>query len=77
MRYFFGYSTAHFIRKRLQLYILARHPVMCYSVQETLLSYVVYKGKADDQTNWRVLQHEKLARLREKLRHSKEQVAQG
>ncbi|MED6164375.1 hypothetical protein PIB30_089379 [Stylosanthes scabra] len=42
-----------------------------------LSEVLVRKGKADDQTNWRVLQHEKLSRLREKLSHSKEQVAQG
>jgi hypothetical protein len=39
--------------------------------------YNINKGKGDDQTNWRVLRHEKLARLREKLRNSKEQATQG
>ncbi|KAJ7965654.1 DNA-directed RNA polymerase II [Quillaja saponaria] len=34
-------------------------------------------GKADDLINWKVLQNEKLARLREKLRRSKEQLVQG
>jgi len=37
----------------------------------------VDKGKGDDQVNWRVLQNEKLARLKEKLRRSNEQVTQG
>ncbi|KAL1359554.1 hypothetical protein HN51_004873 [Arachis hypogaea] len=47
------------------------------SLYSKLSEVLVRKGKADDQTNWRELQHEKLARLREKLSHSKEQVAQG
>ncbi|XP_031389919.1 uncharacterized protein LOC116202488 isoform X2 [Punica granatum] len=38
---------------------------------------LVAKGKADDQLNWRVLQNEKLSKLREKLRVKKEQLAQG
>ncbi|KAJ4832205.1 hypothetical protein Tsubulata_038874 [Turnera subulata] len=38
---------------------------------------LVAKGKADDQLNWRVKQNEKLAVLREKLRHKKEQLHQG
>ncbi|XP_057973373.1 uncharacterized protein LOC131161556 [Malania oleifera] len=38
---------------------------------------LVAKGKADDQLSWRVLQNEKLARLKEKLRLSKEQLLQG
>lgn len=60
-----------------QLYIFVRnHAISFQSVQVTLV-HNVEKGKGDDQTNWRVLQHEKLARLKEKLRHSKEQVAQG
>ncbi|KAG4382836.1 hypothetical protein GLYMA_14G167200v4 [Glycine max] len=42
-----------------------------------LSEVLVRKGKGDDQANWRVLQHEKLARLKEKLRQSKEQVTQG
>lgn len=39
--------------------------------------YNVDKGKGDDQANWRVLQREKLARLKEKLCRSQEQVTQG
>ncbi|XP_021284292.1 uncharacterized protein LOC110416596 [Herrania umbratica] len=35
------------------------------------------KGKADDQLNWKILQNEKLTDLKEKLRCSKEQLAQG
>ncbi|KAL8523521.1 hypothetical protein ACS0TY_013470 [Phlomoides rotata] len=42
-----------------------------------LTQVLVAKGKADDQHSWRVLQSEKLARLREKLRLCKEQVSQG
>ncbi|XP_058747722.1 uncharacterized protein LOC131620608 [Vicia villosa] len=42
-----------------------------------LSQVLVRKGKGDDQTNWRVLRHEKLARLREKLHHSQQQVTQG
>lgn len=42
-----------------------------------LSEVLVAKGKADDQINWRVLQNEKLARLREKLRHRKEQYLDG
>ncbi|KAL6179542.1 hypothetical protein ACLB2K_051056 [Fragaria x ananassa] len=38
---------------------------------------LVAKGKADDQRNWRILQDEKLVRLREKLRRNKEQLLQG
>lgn len=38
---------------------------------------LVAKGKADDQLSWRVLQKEKLTRLRDKLRHNKEQLLQG
>ncbi|KAH6800265.1 DNA-directed RNA polymerase II protein [Perilla frutescens var. hirtella] len=38
---------------------------------------LVSKGKADDQHSWRVLQNEKLARLRDKLRLRREQVSQG
>lgn len=37
----------------------------------------VEKGKGDDQENYIVLQNEKLARLKEKLHRSKEQVTQG
>lgn len=53
---------------------LKEHRDLLYS---TLSQVLVKKGKGDDQTNLRVLQHEKFARLREKLRHSKEQVTQG
>ncbi|KAL0352339.1 UNVERIFIED_CONTAM: hypothetical protein Scaly_1622600 [Sesamum calycinum] len=42
-----------------------------------LTQVLVAKGKADDQHSWRVLQNEKLARLRDKLRLRKEQVVQG
>ncbi|GAB4852303.1 hypothetical protein Ancab_016495 [Ancistrocladus abbreviatus] len=35
------------------------------------------KGKSDDLLMWKVLQNEKLARLREKLRASREQLLQG
>ncbi|OIW16585.1 hypothetical protein TanjilG_02791 [Lupinus angustifolius] len=47
------------------------------SLYSNLSEVLVLKGKVDDQSNWRVLHQEKLARLREKLRHSKEQVTQG
>lgn len=42
-----------------------------------LSAVLVAKGKADDQTNWRVLHNDKLAKLREKLRHNKQQLVQG
>ncbi|KAG8633407.1 uncharacterized protein LOC110606739 isoform X1 [Manihot esculenta] len=42
-----------------------------------LSEVLVAKGKADDQLNWRVIQNEKLANLREKLRCSKKQLIQG
>uniref|UniRef100_A0A5B7A3B6 DNA-directed RNA polymerase II protein n=1 Tax=Davidia involucrata TaxID=16924 RepID=A0A5B7A3B6_DAVIN len=42
-----------------------------------LSEVLVAKGKADDQLSWRVLQNENLARLREKLCLSKEQLSQG
>lgn len=42
-----------------------------------LSEVLVAKGKAEDHLSWRVLQHEKLARLREKLHHRKEQLLQG
>ncbi|XP_022744784.1 uncharacterized protein LOC111295446 isoform X2 [Durio zibethinus] len=35
------------------------------------------KGKTDDQLNWKIRQNEKLTNLKEKLRRSKEQLAQG
>ncbi|CAL0317894.1 unnamed protein product [Lupinus luteus] len=47
------------------------------SLYSKLSEVLVLKGTEDDQNNWRVLQNEKLARLRDKLRHSKEQVTQG
>ncbi|XP_017238288.1 uncharacterized protein LOC108211222 [Daucus carota subsp. sativus] len=42
-----------------------------------LTQLLVAKGKADDQHSWRVHQHEKLATLRQKLHHRKEQLLQG
>ncbi|KAK1371094.1 UV radiation resistance protein/autophagy-related protein 14 [Heracleum sosnowskyi] len=42
-----------------------------------LTQLLVAKGKADDQLSWRVHQHEKLATLRQKLHHRKEQLLQG
>ncbi|KAF2290977.1 hypothetical protein GH714_017756 [Hevea brasiliensis] len=42
-----------------------------------LSEVLVAKGKADDQLNWRVIQNEKLASLREKLCRNKEQLIQG
>ncbi|KAK6115453.1 hypothetical protein DH2020_007722 [Rehmannia glutinosa] len=42
-----------------------------------LTQVLVAKGKADDQQSWRVLQHEKLARLRHELQLRKEQALQG
>ncbi|KAH7524453.1 uncharacterized protein LOC107422711 isoform X1 [Ziziphus jujuba] len=42
-----------------------------------LSEVLVAKGKADDQRSWRVFQNEKLARLREKLRHNKEELVKG
>ncbi|KAK3028847.1 hypothetical protein RJ639_037691, partial [Escallonia herrerae] len=42
-----------------------------------LTEVLVTKGKADDQLSWRVLQNEKIGRLREKLRIQKEQLSQG
>lgn len=36
-----------------------------------------FQSKADDQNSWRVFQNERLARLREKLHHRKEQLLQG
>ncbi|KAJ8762784.1 hypothetical protein K2173_022913 [Erythroxylum novogranatense] len=47
------------------------------SLCSRLSDVLVAKGKADDQLNWRVLQNEKLASLREKLRQQKEQLVQG
>ncbi|MQL92363.1 hypothetical protein Taro_024980 [Colocasia esculenta] len=35
------------------------------------------KNKADEQLNWRICQNEKLARLKERLHHLEEQLAQG
>lgn len=42
-----------------------------------LSDVLVAKGKADDQLSWRVLQNEKLARFKEKLRRRREQYSQG
>ncbi|KAF7114870.1 hypothetical protein RHSIM_RhsimUnG0073000 [Rhododendron simsii] len=42
-----------------------------------LSEVLVAKGKADDQLSWRVLQNEKLARFKEKLRLRREQYSQG
>ncbi|KAM7486507.1 hypothetical protein LguiA_002516 [Lonicera macranthoides] len=47
------------------------------SLQLRLAEVLVAKSKADDQNSWRVFQNEKLARLREKLHHRKEQLLQG
>lgn len=47
------------------------------SLYSKLSEVLVTKGKADDQLSWRVLQNEKLARLREKLHFRKEQLSQG
>ncbi|KAB2634585.1 hypothetical protein D8674_040779 [Pyrus ussuriensis x Pyrus communis] len=47
------------------------------SLYSRLTEVLVAKGKADDQINWRVLQNEKLVRLREKLQCNKEQLVQG
>ncbi|KAH1213955.1 hypothetical protein GmHk_14G041802 [Glycine max] len=53
-------------------------PIKCWLLQSYIFArLLVTLGKGDDQANWRVLQHEKLARLKEKLRQSKEQVTQG
>ncbi|KAI3689288.1 hypothetical protein L2E82_47242 [Cichorium intybus] len=45
------------------------------SLYSKLSEVLVSKGKADDQLSWRVLQHEKLATLREKLHFRKEQLS--
>ncbi|XP_062145957.1 uncharacterized protein LOC133853950 [Alnus glutinosa] len=42
-----------------------------------LSEVLVAKGKADDQTNWRVLHNDKLVKLKEKLRRNKQQFVQG
>ncbi|KAG2709204.1 hypothetical protein I3760_05G227800 [Carya illinoinensis] len=42
-----------------------------------LSEVLVAKGKADDQTNWRVVHNDKLVKLREKLRSNKKQLVQG
>ncbi|KAM1074594.1 hypothetical protein ACFX11_019772 [Malus domestica] len=47
------------------------------SLYSRLTEVLVTKGTADDQINWRVLQNEKLVRLREKLQLNKEQLVQG
>lgn len=45
------------------------------SLYSKLSEVLVAKSKADDQLSWRVLQHEKLAALREKLHFRKEQLS--
>nr|XP_043608719.1 uncharacterized protein LOC122580507 [Erigeron canadensis] len=45
------------------------------SLYSKLSDVLVAKSKADDQLSWRVLQHEKLAALREKLHFRKEQLS--
>ncbi|GMI89620.1 Beclin 1-associated autophagy-related key regulator 14b [Hibiscus trionum] len=47
------------------------------SLYSKLNQLIAAKGKADDQLNWKVSQSEKLTNLKEKLRLSKEQLAQG
>ncbi|MBA0775758.1 hypothetical protein Gotri_010868 [Gossypium trilobum] len=42
-----------------------------------LTEVLAAKGKTDDQLNWKIRQNEKLTCLKEKLRRSKEQLAQG
>ncbi|XP_042506795.1 uncharacterized protein LOC122083116 isoform X2 [Macadamia integrifolia] len=42
-----------------------------------LSAELIAKGKADDQRSWRVLQEEKLTRLREKLHLTEKQLMQG
>ncbi|POO04071.1 UV radiation resistance protein/autophagy-related protein [Trema orientale] len=51
----------------------SRRDLLYSRLKEVLLA----KGKADDQVSWRVSQNEKLAKLREKHRRAKEQLAQG
>ncbi|KAK2659570.1 hypothetical protein Ddye_006103 [Dipteronia dyeriana] len=51
----------------------SRHDALYLRLSEVLVA----KGKADDQSNWRVLQNEKLANLREKLRSSKDELLLG
>ncbi|KAF7816928.1 UV radiation resistance protein/autophagy-related protein 14 [Senna tora] len=57
--------------------LVAKNPAILSFNSINIFVHNVHKGKADDQTNWRVLQHEKLTRLREKLRLSKEQLVKG
>lgn len=42
-----------------------------------LTEKLVAKGKADEQLNWKILQNEKIAGLKEKLRRSREQLLHG
>ncbi|EPS59663.1 hypothetical protein M569_15142, partial [Genlisea aurea] len=42
-----------------------------------LTQALVDKGKADDQHNWRLLQYEKLAKLKERLQFHRDQVSKG
>ncbi|KAK8492288.1 hypothetical protein V6N11_066655 [Hibiscus sabdariffa] len=47
------------------------------SLYSKLNELIAAKGRADDQLNWKVSQSEKLTNLKERLRRSKEQLAQG
>lgn len=47
------------------------------SLYSRLEEVLLAKGKADDQVSWRMSQNEKLAKLREKHRRSKERLVQG
>lgn len=47
------------------------------SLYSKLEEVLLAKGKADDQVSWRMSQNEKLAKLREMHRHSKERLVQG
>lgn len=47
------------------------------SLYSKLEEVLLAKGKADDQVSWRMSQNEKLAKLRETHRHSKERLVQG
>ncbi|KMT03289.1 hypothetical protein BVRB_8g198300 [Beta vulgaris subsp. vulgaris] len=42
-----------------------------------LTEKLVAKGKADEQLNWKIVQNEKIARLKEKLRKTREELLQG
>ncbi|XP_011027652.1 PREDICTED: uncharacterized protein LOC105127882 isoform X2 [Populus euphratica] len=47
------------------------------SLYSKLSVVLVAKGKADDLSNWKAQQNEKIASLKEKLHRNKEQLAQG